>query len=195
VKTQYLLLVAYATFVVAALAYWGFTQQWEQRSRLEPEVLDTWHQEAGDLTDIAVARQRTLALIDALEKRESHNRLTSHLHRYFVIFAVLATLPLAAYAGQSMRDKLFVTRPVHMPRIVYWTLFGVSTRATAVRYMWLSIVLAFVSSAVALITPIGFLGLFSLITAYLYQYAIEWVDNNAYWANQTLPPFPLGPSD
>lgn len=58
--------------------------------------------------------------------------------------------------------------------------------------MWLSVALAFVSAAVSLITPIGYLGLFSLVTAYLYQYAIEWVDKNAYWANQTRVPFPMG---
>jgi hypothetical protein len=36
----------------------------------------------------------------------------------------------------------------------------------------------------------GFLGLFALVTAGLYRYAVKWVDENSYWANATRPPFP-----
>lgn len=142
--------------------------------------------------DLAMAQQRSLDAIALLESTDRATQSADRFHVYYIGFAFLGSLPLAAYAGQSMRDKLFVTRPANMPHIVYWTLFGVSTRRTAVRYMWLSVALAFVSAAVSLITPIGYLGLFSLVTAYLYQYAIEWVDKNAYWANQTRAPFPLG---
>ena len=77
-----------------------------------------------------------------------------------------------------------------MPRIVFWTLWGVSTRATAMRYMWLSILLAVVSLGASFFNPMGFLGGFALITAVLYRYAVRWVDKNSYWANATRAPFP-----
>jgi len=191
VRTQYLLLLAYATFVVASLWYWAFDQQAHASHRIEPALVEDWEKRAAEVADLARAQQLSIEVVDALQVQEAHTRNAGSLLHAFIAFALLATLPLAAYAGQTMRDKLFVTRPVKMPRVVYWTLFGVSTRKTAVRYMWLSVILALCSSAVALITPIGFLGLASLITAYLYHYAIEWVDKNAYWANETMAPFPF----
>lgn len=190
-RTQYLLLLAYATFVVASLWYWAFDQQSHGTQRIEAALVADWQERTQQVDSLDAANQLTLEVIDTLKAREEHTQTSASLLHTYLLFALLATLPLAAYAGQTMRDKLFVTRPARMPRIVYWTLFGVSTRRTAVRYMWLSVVLALCSSAVALITPIGFLGLSSLITAYLYQYAIEWVDKNAYWANETMAPFPF----
>lgn len=189
-KTQYLLLVLYAGFVATSLGYLMFVSQWQVDRRIVPEVVGELRSAATTLTSMEEARQRSLDAILLLEIRERDHRVAANLNRYYLIFALVATLPLLAYAGQAMRDKLFVNRPVNMPRIVYWTLFGVSTRSTAVRYMWLSVALAFVSAAVALVVPIGFLGLVSLGTAYLYQNAIEWVDTHAYWAHETMDPFP-----
>ncbi len=191
-KTQYLLLLGYAMFVALSLSYWAFEIQSQNNQRLEPELVADWQQQIQSTSDVEDLNRLTVEVVDTLERRETHTVASARLLHTYLVFALLATLPLAAYAGQSMRDKLFVTRPVNMPRIVYWTLFGVSTRRMAVRYMWLSVILALCSSAVALVTPIGFLGLFSLVTAYLYQNAIEWVDKNAYWANQTMAPFPFG---
>jgi len=188
-KTQYLLLLGYATFVAVALGYWAFDQQAQTASRISSVQVEHWQNEAERVVDVAAANGLAVEVIYALEARDNQTRWSARLLLTFLIFALLATLPLAAYAGQTMRDKLFVTRPANMPRVVYWTLFGVSTRKMAVRYMWLSVVFALVSSGVAIITPIGFLGLFALVTAYLYHYAIEWVDKNSYWANQTMAPF------
>lgn len=111
------------------------------------------------------------------------------MNSLYVWFAIAMSLPLAAYTGQSMRDKLFVTRPANMPHLVFWTLWGVSTRQTAIRYMRLSILLAVVSLGLAYFNPMGFLGIFALITAALYRYAVKWVDDNSYWANATRAPF------
>ena len=190
-RTQYLLLLSYVVFVAVSVGYWAFDQQARKSTRLDTDDFEAWQKQAANLEDMAAANRLTAEIIDTLEDREVQVKSASRLLHTYTIFALLATLPMAAYAGQSMRDKLFVTRPVNMPHVVYWTLFGVSTRRMAVRYMWLSVVLALCSAGVALITPIGFLGLSSLITAYLYQYAIEWVDKNAYWANQTMAPFPF----
>ena len=191
-KTQYLLLVWYAGFVVSSLVYLSFMHQARSAAHLDASVFLEIRAQAARETNLQLAQQRALDAVALLESTEIASESADRFHLYYVGFAFLGSIPLAAYAGQSMRDKLFVTRPVNMPRIVYWTLFGVSTRRMAVRYMWLSVALAFVSAAVSLITPIGYLGLFSLVTACLYQYAVEWVDKNAYWANETRVPFPMG---
>ncbi len=177
---------------MSSLAYLSVMHQTRADARIDEAVFAAIRTKATLETDLPKARQVALDAIALLESTEGTTHSADRFHLFYVGFAFLGSLPLAAYAGQSMRDKLFVTRPANMPHIVYWTLFGVSTRRTAVRYMWLSVALAFVSAAVSLITPIGYLGLFSLVTAYLYQYAIEWVDKNAYWANQTRVPFPMG---
>lgn len=190
-KTQYLLLVWYVGFVVSSLAYLSITHQTRVAAQLDENVISELRALADAVEDPERARQQALDVIDLLEASETATALADRFHLYYIGFAFLGSIPLAAYAGQSMRDKLFVTRPANMPHIVYWTLFGVSTRRMAIRYMWLSVALAFVSAAVSLVTPIGYLGLFSLVTAYLYQYAVEWVDKNAYWANQTRAPFPM----
>jgi hypothetical protein len=191
-KTQYLLLIWYAGFVVCSIAYLTFAHQAHAAAQLDENVLIELRSEALATEDFEIAQQRVRDAIAMLEATEAATQSADRFHVYYVVFAFLGSIPLAAYTGQAMRDKLFVTRPVNMPHIVYWTLFGVSTRRMAVRYMWLSVALAFVSAAVALVTPIGYLGLVSLVTAYLYQYAIEWVDKNAYWANETRAPFPMG---
>ncbi len=191
-KTQYLLLVWYVGFVVSSLFYLSLMHQTRSTARLDETELENFRALALAEQDLALAQQRTLDAIALLEATERATQLADRFHFYYIGFAFIGSLPLAAYAGQSMRDKLFVTRPANMPHVVYWTLFGVSTRRTAIRYMWLSVALAFGSATVALITPIGYLGLFSLVTAYLYQYAIEWVDKHAYWANETRAPFPMG---
>lgn len=191
-KTQYLLLVWYAGFVVSSLVYLNFMHQARSAAHLDESVFLEIRAKAALETNLKLAQQRALDAVALLESTEIASESADRFHLYYIGFAFLGSIPLAAYAGQSMRDKLFVTRPVNMPHIVYWTLFGVSTRRMAVRYMWLSVALAFVSAAVSLITPIGYLGLFSLVTAYLYQYAVEWVDKNAYWANKTRAPFPMG---
>ena len=188
-KTQFLLLVFYAVFALTSLTFMGLTRQWNQAAEIDADLLEQRVRRAENLNDLQKAKALELTMVGHLERIDQDYRTTNGLYNFYVLFAFLATLPLAAYSGQSMRDKLFVNRPVNMPRIVYWTLFGVSTRRTAVRYMWLSVALAFVSGAVALVTPIGFLGLVSLVTAYLYQHAVEWVDTHSYWANKTTPPF------
>jgi len=178
--------------MVSSLVYLSLMHQTREAAHLDETAFAEMRASAAQKTNLQLAQQHALDTVALLESAEAATHSADRFHRYYIGFAFLGSIPLAAYAGQSMRDKLFVTRPVNMPHIVYWTLFGVSTRRTAVRYMWLSVALAFVSSAVALVTPIGYLGLFSLVTAYLYQYAVEWVDKNAYWANQTRVPFPMG---
>lgn len=191
-KTKFLLLVLYAVFVVTSLVYLSFARQWQTDSRLDPRTVAEIRASADTVTELEAAQRYARDAIILLEFRAPDHVLAGSLSRYYLLFALVASLPLAGYAGQTMRSKLFVDRPADMPRLVYWTLFGVSTRATAVRYMWLSVALAYVSAIAALFVTIGYLGLFSLVTAYLYQNAIKWVDTHAYWANKTNHPFAIG---
>lgn len=180
----------YAVFVVTSLVYHTFAGQWQVESRVDANRIAEIRAAADTVTDLATAQQFAKDSILMLEMRASDHLLAGSLSRSYILFAIISTLPLVGYAGQSMRSKLFIDRPAEMPRLVYWTLFGVSTRATAVRYMWLSVALAYVSALAALFDSIGYLGLFSLVTAYLYQNAVQWVDKHSYWANKTNPPFP-----
>ena len=176
--------------MVTSLVYHTFAGQWQVDSLLDPRRIAELRATADTVTDLETAQQLARDSILLLELRAADHSLAGSLSRSYILFAVISTLPLVGYAGRSMRSKLFIDRPTEMPRLVYWTLFGVSTRATAVRYMWLSVALAYVSAVAALFVTIGYLGLFSLVTAYLYQNAVEWVDKNSYWANKTNPPFP-----
>ena len=189
-KTRSLLIGFYAIFVVTSLVYHSFARQWQIDSRVDPNRIAELRAATDTETDLDSAQQYARDSILILETRASDHLLAGSLSRSYILFAIISTLPLVGYAGQSMRSKLFIDRPKDMPRLVYWTLFGVSTRATAVRYMWLSVALAYVSAIAALFATIGYLGLFSLVTAYLYQNAVEWMDKNSYWANKTNPPFP-----
>jgi hypothetical protein len=190
-KTRFLLIVLYVGFVVTSLVYLWFANQWQAESRIDLHSIAELRANADAATDVKTAQQTAKDSILMLEMRAADQLLADSLSRLYLLFALVSTLPLVGYAGQTMRSKLFINRPEDMPRLVYWTLFGVSTRATAVRYMWLSVTLAYVSAVAALFVTIGYLGLFSLVTAYLYQNAIQWVDKNSHWANKTNHPFPL----
>ncbi|GAB5562788.1 MAG: hypothetical protein SynsKO_44350 [Synoicihabitans sp.] len=186
------LLFIYLLFVAGSLSYLFYTNELAKSTQFAPGSFDRMREAAEYPTTAEAAQQNLLKYITLMEMSEKSASDRARMNTIYVWFAIIMSLPLATYAGQSMRDKLFVNRPANMPRIVFWTLWGVSTRGTAVRYMRLSILLAFVSLAASIYNPLGMLGLVALLTAGLYGYAIKWVDKNAYWANQTQAPFPMG---
>lgn len=136
-KTKFLLLVLYAAFVVAALVYLFFARQWQADSRLDPQIVADIRAAADTVTDLETAHRYALGMRSYCSN--SGRRITASPVRspgYYLLFAFIAPLPLAGYAGQTMRSKLFVNRPVEMPRLVYWTLFGVYDSATGATACW-----------------------------------------------------------
>jgi hypothetical protein len=184
------LLVVYLLFLIGSFSFLIYSNSLVRSTQFAPGSFDRMREAALKTTDISAARENIDRYVTFMEMSERMAAERARMHSIYVWFAIIMSLPLAAYAGQSMRDKLFVTRPANMPHWVYWTLWGVSTRATALRYMKLSILFAVVSLGLAYFNPMGFLGLFALVTAGLYRYAVKWVDENSYWANATRPPFP-----
>jgi len=184
------LLVIYLIFVVGSFSFLIYSNALVRSTQFAPGSFDRMREAADHTPDIESARENIVRYIALVEMAENMAAERARMNSLYIWFAIIMSLPLAAYTGQSMRDKLFVTRPANMPRIVFWTLWGVSTRKTALRYMWLSIILGVVSLGLAYFNPMGFLGVFAIVTAALYRYAVTWVDKNSYWANATRPPFP-----
>jgi hypothetical protein len=60
-------------------------------------------------------------------------------------------------------------------------LWGISTRATAWCFVWLSIVSAVGCIAYGFLNPIFFLGAIWLLAALWYFHAIRWVDRHSKW--------------
>ncbi len=186
------LLVIYLIFVVGSFSFLIYSNSLVRSTQFAPGSFDRMREAVLYTTDLKSAHDNINRYITLVEMGEKMAAERARMNSLYVWFAVLMSLPLAAYTGQSMRDKLFVTRPANMPRIVFWTLWGVSTRKTALRYMWLSVILGVVSLGLAYFNPLGLLGVFPMITAALYRHAVKWVDDNSYWANATRPPFPVG---
>jgi hypothetical protein len=67
------------------------------------------------------------------------------------------------------------------PLMVRLGLWGISTRATACKFVWLSFVSALVCLVIGLFHPIFFIGLIWIFSAYWYIYAIRWVDQYGKW--------------
>jgi hypothetical protein len=183
------LLIIYLIFVVGSFSFLIYSNQLVRSTQFAPDSFDRMREAVQYTRSIEDARENINRYITLVEMSERIASERARMNSLYVWFAIVMSLPLAAYTGQSMRDKLFVTRPANMPRLVFWTLWGVSTRKTAIRYMRLSILLAVVSLGLAYFNPMGFLGLFALVTAGLYRYAVKWVDDNSYWANATRAPF------
>lgn len=188
-KTQKPLLILYLIFFVGSLSYLGFTQYTIDRSQFAPGAFDRLREAARMTNDIEYARKNIEQYVNLIERGEKMTSEVARMNSFYAAFALVFTLPLAAYAGQSLRNKLFITRPANMPKYVYWTLWGVNTRGSAVRYMWLSVALAVVSCAASFVNPISFIGIVALVTAELYRRAINWVDKNSFWANKTATPW------
>ena len=183
------LLVIYLIFVVGLLSFLLYSNQLVKSTQFAPDSFERMREAAQHTRTVEAAREHIIRYVTLVEMGEKIAAERAWMNSLYVWFAIAMSLPLAAYTGQSMRDKLFVTRPANMPHLVFWTLWGVSTRQTAIRYMRLSILLAVVSLGLAYFNPMGFLGIFALITAALYRYAVKWVDDNSYWANATRAPF------
>lgn len=183
------LLVIYLIFVAGSLSFLVYSQSLVQSTQFAPDSFNRMREAAEHTRTLESAKANIVKYITLVEMGEKIADDRSRMNSIYIWFAIIMSLPLATYTGQSMRDKLFVTRPAKMPHLVFWTLWGVSTRATAVRYMRLSIILAVVSLGVSYYNPLGLLGLFALLTAGLYYYAVKWVDTNSYWANATRAPF------
>lgn len=188
-KTQKPLLILYTVFIIGSLVYLAFVQHTVDRSRFAPGAFDRLRDAAEATTNIEHARRNIIKYIDLIESSEQMTSEFAQMNNYYIAFAIVFTLPLAAYAGQSLRNKLFITRPANMPKYVYWTLWGVNTRGTAVRYMWLSVALALVACGASFVNPVSFIGILALVTAEAYRRAIKWVDDNSFWANKTTPPW------
>lgn len=183
------LLVIFLIFLFGSLGFLAYSHSQVQSTRFAAGSFDRMREAAQHTRTLKEAQDNLIKYITLVEMSEMVAVDRSRMNSTYILFAILMSLPLAAYTGQSMRDKLFVTRPAQMPLFVFWTLWGISTRGTAVRYMRLSIILAVVSLGVSYYNPLGLLGLFALLTAGLYRYAIKWVDANSYWANATRAPF------
>lgn len=190
-KTQVPLLVLYAVFVIGSLLYLHHAETWVHSTQFAPGAYDRLREGASRIQSLDTAHRAMAAYIGLMEDAERLHAESARMNRIYVWFAIALTLPLAGYSGRAMREKLFVTRPAGMPRLVYWTLWGVSTRREAVRYMWVSVLFAFGAIAISFVNPIGFLGAAALVTAACYHHAVRWVDRNAYWAHETAAPFPL----
>ena len=60
-------------------------------------------------------------------------------------------------------------------------LWGISKRATAWRFVWLSIVLAAGCIVIGFWNHVFFAGAIWILSALWYLYAIRWVDDNGKW--------------
>jgi hypothetical protein len=183
------LLVIYLVFVMGSFGFLFYSNALVKSTQFAPDSFDRMREAVQYTRTLPEAKENIVKYITLVEMGEQMSREHAQMNNFYIWFAVIMSLPLATYTGQSMRDKLFVTRPANMPRIVFWTLWGASTRATAIRYMRLSILLAVVSLGVSYYNPLGLLGLVALVTAALYKYAVSWVDKHSYWANATRAPF------
>jgi uncharacterized membrane protein YraQ (UPF0718 family) len=68
-----------------------------------------------------------------------------------------------------------------MPALVYWGLYGIKTRNSAVAFMWICFALgavAIFSTYTSLRPP---LGIALILAGLIYRNAIRWVDKNAHW--------------
>ena len=188
-KTQKPLLFLYLIFVIGSLSYMAFTNQIVSRNQFAPGAFDRLREAARSADDIEYARRNIEKYVNLIESGEKTTADIAQMNQYFILFAIVITLPLAGYAGQSLRNKLFITRPANMPKYVYWTLWGVNTRGTAVRYMWLSVAVATVACVASFVNPVSFVGILALVTAELYRRSIKWVDAHSFWANKTATPW------
>lgn len=73
-------------------------------------------------------------------------------------------------------------RKDNMPSLVYWGLYGMNSRALALGFMWLSVLLAVVSVVMGQVLDFGYQGALFLVAAAWYRYAINWVDKHSSWA-------------
>lgn len=72
-------------------------------------------------------------------------------------------------------------RTESMPLLVYWGLYGINSKASALGFMWISIALALASLAYGFIDPLGFSGAVFFVAAGWYWYAIKWVGKHSSW--------------
>ncbi|MCO7223560.1 hypothetical protein [Pleionea sp. CnH1-48] len=72
-------------------------------------------------------------------------------------------------------------RKDNMPGLVYWGLYGIKTKVTALAFMALSVAICFVCIAYGFVEPVFFQGGLFAVPALWYWYAIKWVDNNSSW--------------
>lgn len=71
-----------------------------------------------------------------------------------------------------------------MPELVYLGLWGIETRRAALAFMWGCIAVGVGSAIVMLRLPQAHVGVFLLLAAPWYWYAIRWVDKNSTWSQQ-----------
>jgi len=67
------------------------------------------------------------------------------------------------------------------PLLVRLGLWGISTRARACRFVWLSFFAALIFLVMGIFHPIFFIGSICFCSAYWYIYAIRWVDEFGKW--------------
>jgi hypothetical protein len=183
------LLVIYLIFVMGSLGFLFYSNAMVESTQFAPGSFDQMRAVVQHSQNLPEARENIEKFINLVEQGEQNARDRSLMNNFYICFAIIMSLPLAAYTGQSMRDNLFVTRLATMPHLVFWALWGVSTRATAVRFMRLSFLFAVISLGMCFYHPLGYFGLFALVPALVYRYAVKWIDKNSYWASATRTPF------
>lgn len=75
-------------------------------------------------------------------------------------------------------------RQENMPELVYWGLWGINSRATALAYLWFCVIAAIGSMFYGFFNAWAFLGMFMLVAAAWYRHAINWADQNSAWKNE-----------
>jgi len=72
-----------------------------------------------------------------------------------------------------------------MPALVYWGLWGISTRRVAAVYMWGCIAVGTVSTIAADRSPQVPHGIVFFLAALWYWHSIRWVDKNSSWISES----------
>ena len=74
-------------------------------------------------------------------------------------------------------------RTENMPSLVYWGLWGIRSRAVAVGFLMLSLLLTLLVVYVSVMLN-NYKYLIFVLAPLWYWYAIKWVDKNASWNSQ-----------
>jgi len=71
-----------------------------------------------------------------------------------------------------------------MPQLVYWGLWGLTTRRAAAAFMWGCVAVGAVSAIATVRHPQASCGVFFFLAAFWYWHSIRWVDNNSSWIRE-----------